>query len=136
MTRTTPDINPINRRRQESDAAGALLDTLEREHEALRCGDLNALESLIQDKQRHVAQLTRLAREQNEGPARYLEENLKNILTKCHKQNQINARLVEHGRRRISQALALLRGEPGDTVEYRPRDRDQTKPGGRLIATI
>ncbi len=140
--------------RQQIDSASELLATLEKEAEALRQRDAEALATLAADKVRLTEQLEALGRRQIAAlekagiepgekqmlhyaqrlapeRARALQkalDELATLLGRCKRQNLVNGQMIAAGRQAVQAALSLLKGQtaPATEVTY--------GPGGETIA--
>lgn len=128
--------------------AGALEAALQRESAALSSRDLDGMDAAVAEKQERVQQLEALTREQTQlltregysadaqGMERCLRDwdeeavlhplwqRLTEIMNHCRQLNQVNGGVVETARRRVDQAIHILRsGGDTRTELYDPRGR-------------
>lgn len=137
--------------------ATSLESALQREGAALASRDLDELNAAVADKQVRVQALEALTRQQTEllqregyetnahgmdrvlrdwdedGVLRPVWERLVEVMSHCHRLNQVNGGVVETSRRRVDQALHILRGEEARTELYDPHGRAFSASSSRPI---
>lgn len=137
--------------------ATGLESALQREGAALAARDIDELNTAVAEKQSRVRALEALTREQTEllqrqgyetsahgmdrvlrdwdedGVLRPVWDRLVEVMSRCRHLNQVNGGVVETSRRRVDQALHILRGEENRTELYGPRGRTFSSSSSRPI---
>jgi flagella synthesis protein FlgN len=108
--------------------ARRLLAVLEQERAALDHGDAAALEACVAEKGRLLDEIERLGRAVPAAP------ELRGLLERCAERNRLNGRIIELSRRRVQQALALLRGQSAGGELYGPAGTASASSGARPLA--
>lgn len=129
--------------RQETAVAQRLYEVMAQEQSALQRMDSASIQALAQEKSRLLAALDQqlLARQklvpnhQAEGaidtlintfpavianPLQQAVDQLRELLFRCHNQNEINGRIISASRRSVERSLSLIRGHQPDAVLYTP----------------
>lgn len=128
--------------RQEQNSAQRLHSELERQHEGLASSQPELIEASAHATQQHVQALAALEKQRNALAARlgYSGDNdgmeqlirwcdydgtlaqqwrkLLEMARRCRDSNQVNGAVVDINRRRIRQALGILRGQLSDAELY------------------
>lgn len=124
-----PSLDPTAVLERSIEGAQRLLALLERERSALEHGDAAALETCVAEKNRLLDELDRLGRTAPLAAATPgVRENLRRLLERCTERNRVNGRIIELSRRRIQQALALLRGQTAGSELYGPAGTASASP--------
>jgi flagella synthesis protein FlgN len=129
--------------RQETAIAQRLYEVMAQEQSALQRMDASSIHALAQEKSRLLAALDeQLAQRQKLVPnslqdgaldaliahlpptiapsVQQLADQLRELLHRCHHQNEINGRIISASRRSVERSLSLLRGHQPDAVIYTP----------------
>lgn len=129
--------------RQETAIAQRLYEVMAQEQSALQRMDTASIQALAQEKSRLLAALDeqlavrqRLVPNSQQAGAldnliarlpeplsqslKALTEQLRELLQRCHSQNEINGRIISASRRSVERSLSLLRGHQPDAVLYTP----------------
>lgn len=132
----TPSLDPSAVLERSIESARHLLALLEQERAALEHGDTAALEACVAEKNRLLDELERLGRAAplTGAAAPGARQNLRRLLERCVERNRINGRIIELGRRRMQQALALLRGQAAGSELYGPGGTASVSAGARPLA--
>lgn len=129
--------------RQETAIAQRLYEVMAQEQSALQRMDTSSIQALAQEKSRLLAALDEqygqrqrlVPNSQQDGaldallsrmpaamaaPLKQLTEQLRELLYRCHSQNEINGRIISASRRSVERSLSLLRGHQPDAMLYTP----------------
>lgn len=129
--------------RQETAIAQRLYEVMAQEQSALQRMDTSSIQALAQEKSRLLSSLdAQLSQRQKLVPNSHqdgaldallarlpaaaaallqpLVEQLRELLYRCHSQNEINGRIIGASRRSVERSLSLLRGHQPDAVLYTP----------------
>ena len=127
--------------RQETAIAQRLYEVLAQEQSALQRMDSSSIQALAQEKARLLAALDEqlavrlklIPDSQQDGaldagidqmapalaaPLKKAVDHLREVLFRCHSQNEINGRIISASRRSVERSLSLLRGNQPDAVLY------------------
>jgi flagellar biosynthesis/type III secretory pathway chaperone len=124
----------------EIDGARLLLDVLRREQQALTGQDPHTVERAAEDKRLALAALQQLTSRRRALAANALSaarrSELEQLLIELRRQNEINGTLVQTRLQHTRRALAVLRGQSGQTDLYDPRGALASAPvAGRSIVS-
>lgn len=132
---------------EQTQSAGELFALLQKEYDALKENDVEAIENVAEQKNRIVDSIQQLGRQRQQlvqdygfspGNASRTEflgsfgstttedlsrrwENLDIKIRECQDQNQVNGRLIEVSQQHVHRALSLLRGEENQGAGYGPK---------------
>jgi flagellar biosynthesis/type III secretory pathway chaperone len=145
---------------RESTLLGALAQLLARESAALKARDAAAVEAIAAEKHTLIRGLEALAGERGAllragghaadargyeallagvpgGEGRALQQQwatIKQTLTECHQQNQVNGLLLDASLRSTHQALSLLLGQGREPDTYNAQGAVRASLGTRTVA--
>ncbi len=159
----TPQLNTLveqlhNCLRQETAFAQRLYEVMAQEQSALQRMDTASIQALAQEKARLLANLDQqlLVRQKllpgNHGegaidhlisklpatlatPLQVSVDALRELLFRCHSQNEINGRIISASRRSVERSLTLLRGHQPDAVLYTQQGAATRLGPARRVAT-
>jgi flagellar biosynthesis/type III secretory pathway chaperone len=129
----------------EIEGARQLLGVLRREQQALTGRDPDTVEQAVADKSQAIATLQQLTLRRHtlagslpppgpHTPVASRRSELEQLLVELRQQNEINGALVQRRLQHARQALAVLRGQSGQTDLYDPRGAlEYGSAGGRSI---
>ncbi|MFZ5843294.1 MAG: flagella synthesis protein FlgN [Pseudomonadota bacterium] len=129
--------------RQETAIAQRLYEVMAQEQSALQRMDTSSIQALAQEKSRLLAALDeQLSQRQRLVPngqqpgaldaliarlpapiasnLKQLADQLRELMLRCHTQNELNGRIIAASRRSVERSLSLLRGQQPDAVLYTP----------------
>lgn len=144
--------------RQETAIAQRLYEVMAQEQSALQRIDSSSIQALAQEKARLLSALDeQLSQRQKLVPnsqqpgalealiarmpaplaatLRPLAEQLRDLLQRCHSQNEINGRIISASRRSVERSLSLLRGHQPDAVLYTPHGAATRMGPARRVAS-
>lgn len=125
----------------EIEGARQLLGVLRHEQQALAGQDPDMVERTVADKRQAIATLQQLTLRRHtlagtlppagpHGPDASRRRELEQLLLELRQQNEINGALVQHRLQHARRALAVLRGQSGQTDLYDPRGALECGSGG------
>lgn len=158
VSKPSPAEQLQNALRQETAIAQRLYEVMAQEQSALQRMDAISIQALAQEKSRLLAALDEqfLQRQKlvpnghhpgaldtllDRLPAamataiRSLSEQLRELILRCHSQNEINGRIINASRRSVERSLSLLRGHQPDAVLYTPNGGATRLGPARRVAT-
>lgn len=141
---------------RQIDAMQAVLTALEAEQAALGTRDAGALMQAVSDKAGRIAEAGRLEAQRRDvvafplsglvGPRGQFSadagvshrwQQLIALAQRCRNLNESNGQLIRGQRRRVDQALCLLRGEsPAASSEYGPSGDTRPRHVSRSLASV
>ncbi len=144
--------------RQETALGQRLYEVMAQEQSALQRMDTSSIQALAQEKARLLANLDQqlqvrqklIPGSQGEGaidnlisklpeklgaPLQVAVDALRELLLRCHSQNEINGRIISASRRSVERSLTLLRGHQPDAVLYTQQGSATRLGPARRVAT-